>query len=70
MMRQLNARQRAFVDIYTNPQSRGFGNATKAAELAGYSRKTAGPIGRRLLPVGALHTGSSYPGPELVHRDE
>jgi hypothetical protein len=48
-MKKLNARQQAFVDIYTNPESRGFGNATKAAELAGYSKKTAGPQGRRLL---------------------
>lgn len=40
----LNARQKAFADYYIE-----CGNATKAAEKAGYSSKTAYSIGQRLL---------------------
>lgn len=40
----LNTRQKAFADYYIE-----CGNATKAAEKAGYSNKTAYSIGQRLL---------------------
>lgn len=40
----LNARQKAFADYYIE-----CGNATRAAEKAGYSGKTAYSIGQRLL---------------------
>lgn len=42
----LNERERRFVESYMGEAA---GNATKAAELAGYSAKTAGQIGHRLL---------------------
>ena len=34
---ELNPRQHAFLQHYFNPQSPGFGNATKATEVAGYA---------------------------------
>lgn len=42
MAKDLNAKQRAFVEAFT-------GNATEAAIAAGYSKKTAHSIGQRLL---------------------
>jgi phage terminase small subunit len=44
--RPLSARQRAFVVAYLTDAA---GNATKAAELAGYSKKTARAIGAENL---------------------
>src|SRR5438105_5001352 len=37
LIARLNSRQRAFLLHYLNPQSPGFGNATKSAELTGYA---------------------------------
>jgi phage terminase small subunit len=42
----LNDRERSFVVAYCGD---AHGNASKAAELAGYSKKAAGQIGYRLL---------------------
>ena len=42
----LTVQQRRFVEAY---QGKAHGNATKAAILAGYSKKTAGSQGQRLL---------------------
>jgi phage terminase small subunit len=47
--RKLTLRQRRFVAEYTNPESEGFGNQTKAAELAGYSKLAPGQSGHQLL---------------------
>ncbi|KPK81158.1 MAG: hypothetical protein AMS25_07600 [Gemmatimonas sp. SM23_52] len=57
MMKKLNARQQAFVDIYTNPESRGFGNATKAAEL---DRETFIHNALQLARAGLTMTGSVW----------
>lgn len=40
--RRLTGKQRRFVQHYTDPESPGFENATKAAELAGYKGKPGG----------------------------
>ena len=46
MSKGLNEREQRFVDAYIGEAA---GNATKAAELAGYSPKTARQLGSRLL---------------------
>ncbi|MCH8947883.1 MAG: terminase small subunit, partial [Acidobacteria bacterium] len=46
--RKLNLKQRHFVAEFTDPKSKGFGNQTKAAELAGYSKEHAGNQAYRL----------------------
>ena len=47
--RKLNLRQRRFIAEFTNPQSEGFGNQTKAAKLAGYSQERARITGSELV---------------------
>ena len=47
--RKLNLRQRRFIAEFTNPESKGFGNQTKAAELAGYSQERARITGSELV---------------------
>ena len=47
--RKLNLKQRHFVAEFTDPKSKGFGNRTKAAELAGYSKLAPGQSGHRVL---------------------
>ena len=47
--KRLNTRQRRFVVEYTNPESAGFGNQTKAAELAGYSPGRAKQTGHDIV---------------------
>ncbi len=47
--RKLTLRQRRFVAEFTNPESEGFGNQTKAAKLAGYSQLAPGQSGDRVL---------------------
>jgi len=47
--KKLNLRQRRFVAEFTNPESEGFGNQTKAAKLAGYSQLAPGQSGHRVL---------------------
>ena len=47
--KRLNPRQRHFVAEFTNPKSRGFGNQTRAAELAGYSEVAPGQSGYQVL---------------------
>ena len=39
--KRLNTRQRRFVAEFTNPEGKAFGNATKSAIAAGYSKKSA-----------------------------
>ena len=47
--RKLTLKQRRFVSEYTNPEGEGFGNQTKAAELAGYSKLAPGQSGHQVL---------------------
>ncbi len=47
--KRLNLKQRHFIAEFTNPKSKGFGNQTKAAELAGYSPKRARITGSELV---------------------
>ena len=47
--RKLTLKQRRFVSEYTNPEGEGFGNATKAAALAGYSELAPGQAGHQVL---------------------
>ena len=47
--KKLNLRQRRFVAEFTDPQSEGFGNQTKAAKLAGYSELAPGQAGHQIL---------------------
>ena len=47
--RKLNLRQRRFIAEFTNPESEGFGNQTKAAKLAGYSELSPGQAGHQLM---------------------
>ncbi len=47
--RKLTLRQRRFVAEFTNPESEGFGNQTKAAKLAGYSELSPGQAGHQLV---------------------
>ncbi len=54
--RKLNLRQRHFVAEFTNPESKGFGNQTKAAELAGYSPARARQTGHRLATKSDIRT--------------
>lgn len=45
----LTPKQSRFVQLYLEPGQKGYFNATQAAIGAGYSEKTAGQIGERLL---------------------
>ncbi len=47
--KKLNLRQRRFIAEFTNPESEGFGNQTKAAKLAGYSELAPGQSGHQVL---------------------
>ena len=47
--KRLNLRQRRFIAEFTNPQSEGFGNQTKAAEVAGYEPESARNQGHRMM---------------------
>jgi phage terminase small subunit len=47
--RKLTLRQRRFVAEFTNPEGKGFGNQTKAATLAGYSKLAPGQSGHQVL---------------------
>ena len=47
--KKLNLRQRRFIAEFTNPESKGFGNQTKAAELAGYSPGRAKQTGHDIV---------------------
>ena len=47
--RKLKLRQRRSVAEFMNPESEGFGNQTKAAELAGYSELAPGQAGHQLV---------------------
>ena len=47
--KRLNLRQRRFIAEFTNPKSKGFGNQTKAAELAGYSPRRAKQAGHETV---------------------
>ncbi|WP_218696851.1 terminase small subunit [Mammaliicoccus sciuri] len=48
-MTKLNKRQRTFAEAYAIPGTEMYGNATKSAIHAGYSKKTAKSQGQRLL---------------------
>ena len=52
--KRLNPRQRHFVAEFTNPKSKGFGNQTRAAELAGYSQLAPGQAGHKLVKKGEI----------------
>ncbi len=52
--KKLTLKQRRFVSEYTNPGGKGFGNASKAAELAGYSELAPGQAGHRLMRNGEI----------------
>lgn len=45
----LTIKSRRFAKELTTPGGEGFGNATKAAKLAGYNQKAAGQIGHKLI---------------------
>ncbi len=47
--RKLTLKQRRFVSEYTDPNGKGFGNASKAAALAGYSELAPGQSGHQVL---------------------
>jgi hypothetical protein len=47
--RRFTLKQRRFISEFTNPLSKGFGNQTKAAELAGYSELAPGQSGHQVL---------------------
>ncbi len=47
--KKLNLKQRHFIAEFTNPKSKGFGNQTKAAELAGYSPRRAKQTGHDIV---------------------
>ena len=47
--RKLTLKQRRFVSEYTNPEGEGFGNQSKAAQLAGYSVLSPGQAGHQLM---------------------
>ncbi len=47
--KKLTLKQRRFVSEYTDPGGKGFGNASKAAELAGYSELAPGQAGHQLM---------------------
>ncbi len=47
--RKLTLKQRRFVSEYTNPGGKGFGNASKAAELAGYTELSPAQAGHQLM---------------------
>ena len=52
--KKLTLKQRRFVSEYTNPEGEGFGNQTKAAELAGYSQLAPAQAGHRLMRNGEI----------------
>jgi len=52
--KKLTLRQRRFVSEYTNPEGEGFGNQTRAAELAGYSELAPAQAGHRLMRNGEI----------------
>ncbi len=52
--RKLTLKQRRFVSEYTNPEGEGFGNQTRAAELAGYSQLAPAQAGHRLMRNGEI----------------
>ena len=52
--RKLTLKQRRFVSEFTNPEGEGFGNQTRAAELAGYSELAPGQAGHRLMRNGEI----------------
>ena len=64
----LSARRAAFVDAYTDPTSAGFGNATRAAILAGYSKRTARQQGQRLLTNVDIAEAVAARRAEAAHR--
>ncbi len=47
--KKLTLRQRRFIAEFTNIESEGFGNQTKAAKVAGYSQLAPGQSGHRVL---------------------
>ena len=52
--KKLTLKQRRFVSEYTDPGGKGFGNASKAAELAGYSELAPGQAGHKLVKNGQV----------------
>ncbi len=52
--KKLTLKQRRFVSEYTNPEGEGFGNQTRAAELAGYSQLAPAQAGHRLMRNGEI----------------
>jgi phage terminase small subunit len=52
--KKLTLKQRRFVSEYTNPDGEGFGNQTRAAELAGYSELAPAQAGHRLMRNGEI----------------
>ncbi len=52
--RKLTLKQRRFVSEFTDPEGEGFGNQTRAAELAGYSKLASAQAGHRLMRNGEI----------------
>ena len=52
--KKLTLKQRRFVSEYTDPGGEGFGNQTRAAELAGYSKLAPAQAGHRLMRNGEI----------------
>jgi phage terminase small subunit len=52
--KKLTLKQRRFVSEFTNPEGEGFGNQTRAAELAGYSQLAPAQAGHRLMRNGEI----------------
>ncbi len=52
--KKLTLKQRRFVSVFTNPEGEGFGNQTRAAELAGYSQLAPAQAGHRLMRNGEI----------------
>ena len=52
--KKLTLKQRRFVSEYTNPEGEGFGNQTRAAELAGYSELAPAQAGHKLVRNGEV----------------
>ena len=52
--KKLTLKQRRFVSEYTDPGGEGFGNQTRAAELAGYSQLAPAQAGHRLMRNGEI----------------
>ncbi len=67
---QLSERERRFVEFYMGEAA---GNATKAASLAGYSRKTARKQGSRLLTKGHIRAAveeRAQSDPKVANRED